>query len=143
MRIFILVLALIPALSFADEKAITPKPGSKERKAILDTIRAPLQKKLKQPLLFRVSHLKMKGDWAFLIGQPRTKDDKPIDYSKTEFAEEDKEADELLVVLFQRKKGKWTIVTDGLFTTDVWWMGLDKRYKAPSTIFPEGTTSKE
>ena len=143
MRFLILILALLPALSFAEEKPHTPKPGSKERKAILDTIRTPLEKKLKQPLLFRIDHLKVQNGWAFLMGKPRTKDDKPINYEGTKFAEEAKEADELLVVLFHLKEKRWKIMAEGLFTTDVWWVGLDQQFEAPPGIFPKGTTAKK
>ncbi len=137
MRTLILLLALCPVLAFAAEKAHTPKPGSKERTDVLNAIRDPLEDALKQPIIFRVTHLKVQDGWAFLIGTPRTKDDKPIDYTKTRYKWEAEEMDEILVALMRYKRGRWYVVTHGLFSTDVWWIGLDKNYKAPSAIFPK------
>jgi hypothetical protein len=137
MRPLLLLLALLPVLGFAAEKPHTPKPGSKERTDILNAIRDPLEDALHQEIIFRVEHLKVQDGWAFLIGTPRTKADKAIDYKKTRFKWEAEEMDEILVALMRFKRGRWYVVTHGLFSTDVWWIGLDKDYKAPSAIFPK------
>lgn len=137
MRTFLLLLALFPFLGFAAEKVHTPKPGSKERTDILNAIRDPLEDALKQTIIFRVDHLKVQDGWAFLIGTPRTKNDKPIDYRNTRFKGEAEEMDEILIALMRFKRGRWYVVTHGLFSNDVWWIGLDKEYKAPSAIFPK------
>ncbi|MGC6464991.1 MAG: hypothetical protein ACON5N_05345 [Akkermansiaceae bacterium] len=134
------LLTLLP--SFA-EKAHTPKTGIKERTDILNAIRDPLEDTLHQPLIFRVDHLKVQDNWAFLIGTPRTKDDKPVNYKGTRFEGEADLADELLVCLLRFKQNRWYVVTHGLFTNDVWWIGLDKEYKAPKGIFPALPTIEE
>lgn len=42
----------------------------------------------------------------------------------------------MTVALLQKKKGKWTSVEHGYFTTDVWWAGLWERHKnCPRSIF--------
>lgn len=135
MRLLLLFL-LIPFATLTAEEAHTPKTGTKERTDILNAIRDPLEDALKQPIIFRVDHLKVQDGWAFLIGTPRTKDDKPIDYKNTRFQWEAEEADEILVSLMRFKRGRWYVVTHGLFSTDVWWIGLDKEYGAPTAIFP-------
>ena len=43
------------------DKVYTPKTGSSERKAILDTVR----KELDTPNRFEVFHMKVKGNWAY------------------------------------------------------------------------------
>lgn len=44
----------------------------------------------------------------------------------------------MTVALLQKKKGKWTSVEHGYFTTDVWWAGLWERHKiCPRSIFEE------
>ncbi len=133
---FLLLFLIIPFTALAGEKAHTPKTGTKERTDILDAIRDPLEDALKQPIIFRVNHLKVQDGWAFLIGTPRTKADKPIDYKNTRYKWEAEEADEILVSLMRFKRGRWYVVTHGLFSTDVWWIGLDKEYGAPTGIFP-------
>lgn len=136
MHKLIFLLFFVSTLGLAAEKPYTPKPGTKERTDILNAIRDPLEDALHQPIIFRVDHLKVQDGWAFLIGIPRTKDDKPINYEGT-FHEGDAEyADELLVCLMRFKRGRWYVVTHGLFTNDVWWIGLDEQYKAPKGIFP-------
>ena len=133
MALLVVVAALAGPVSA--EAVSTPKPGSPERKAILDAVRGPIEKELKQEVIFRVNHLKVKDGWAFLKGQPRTKDDKPIDYRGTPFEEQAKEADELLVVVLRHKNDRWEVVKHELFTTDVWWHGIHKELEAPIEIF--------
>ncbi|MFP6880188.1 MAG: hypothetical protein VCA34_04525 [Roseibacillus sp.] len=58
---------------------------SKERADILNAVRDPLEDQIHQKVIFRVSHLKVQDGWSFLIAQPRTRDDKPMDYTGTIF----------------------------------------------------------
>ncbi len=55
-----------------------PKPGSDERKAICDALRShfvPMSmKQLPQPLVFKVRHMKVDGDYAAFEGTPVFKD---------------------------------------------------------------------
>ena len=44
-----------------------PKPGSKERKAILDALHPLVAKKLRRKVIFQVSQLKVSGGWAFAV----------------------------------------------------------------------------
>jgi hypothetical protein len=53
----------------------TPAPGSPERKAICDAMRAHVllpinHRALRQPILFRVEALRVEGAWAFFSGYP-------------------------------------------------------------------------
>lgn len=133
--LFAVVVALAGPVSA--EAVSTPKPGSPERKAILDALRAPVAGVLKQEVIFRVNHLKVKDGWAFLKGKPRTKDDKPIDYRGTPYEEEAKTADEILVAVlrYEGKGERWRVEKYELFTTDVWWHGIHKSLGAPIEIF--------
>lgn len=117
-------------------QATTPKKGSEERTAILDSVRAPLEKAIDQKVIFVVEHMKVDGDWAFVKAVPKTKDGEAISYKGTEFEEEADEADELTIALLQKKDKKWVLVEHGYFTTDVWWIDLWERHKGcPKTIF--------
>lgn len=126
---------LLAIMVVGADAAETPEPGSPERKAILECIRVPVQKEIGIPVVFRVSHLKVEEGWAFLKGQPRTKDDKVIDYSGTGLAEEAEVADELLVAILRKTDGKWRVVEHAIFTTDLWWHGIHERLGAPKAIF--------
>lgn len=131
--------ALLLALSLSPlsaEKEHTPKAGSKERTALLNAVRDPLEDHVFQRVIFRVQHLKVKGDWAFLLATARTLEDKPLDYKGTALEAESIDTDEAVVALLRKKRDRWYVVTSGYFTTDVWWLDLDKRYRAPKEIFP-------
>ena len=48
-------------------KPYTPKSGSKERKAILDTLRKPVEKEMKQKVVFYDVKMKVKNGWAYVM----------------------------------------------------------------------------
>ena len=54
----------------ANVKTYTPKPGSKERAAIMDALRVPVQKyhKGKRPTFTNVYNFRVGGGWAHLSG---------------------------------------------------------------------------
>ncbi|MDF1740926.1 MAG: hypothetical protein P1U86_17320 [Verrucomicrobiales bacterium] len=119
-------------------QATTPRPGTAERTAILDPVRAPLQRAIGQKVIFVVDHMKVDRDWAFVRATPRTKDGGPINYDGTEFEDDANEADEITVALLKKKSGKWTLVEHAYFTTDVWWESLWEYHEnCPKSIFME------
>lgn len=134
-RVLMCLFVATIALSSQLEAAETPKPGSPERKAICRALRLQVEKEIGIPVIFRISHLKVQDDWAFFMGRPRTKNDKPIDYSKTPLAEDAEFADESLVAVLRKNDGRWTVIQHAIFTTDVWWHGLHKQLGAPVEIF--------
>jgi|GEM_PF-467127 len=117
-------------------QAYTPKRGSKERTAILDAIRDPLEEHVHQKVIFVVDHLKVENDWAFLMATPKTKDGGQINYKGTSLEDDAEFADEITVALLHKKRGRWFVVTHSFFTTDVWWDGLWNHFDAPRSIFP-------
>ncbi len=115
----------------------TPKPGTAERTAILDVVRFPLQADVNQSVVFVVKHMKVQGDWAFLIGTPETKSGGRINYRGTKYEEVAQEVDEITIALLKRKGGKWVALDCVYFCGDVWWWGLWERYPGcPRSIFP-------
>lgn len=137
MRAFLGILLLLgtgqPALA---GDVWTPKAGSKERTDILDAIRDPLEDHIHQKVIFRVSHLKVQDDWAFLMAQARTVNDKPIDYTGTALAWGTKEFDEGVIAILRFKRKRWYVVQHSFFASDVWWHGSHKTLRAPKAIFP-------
>ncbi len=116
----------------------TPKPGSADRKAILDALRITIEKDLKQKVVFQVDHLRVLNGWAFYSGRPLTPAGKAIDYRKTKYrgALEDGAFDDWACGLLRKSGNKWKMVTFAIGATDVVWDGWDKQYKAPRSIFP-------
>ena len=72
------------ALVFA-QSAYTPKPGSKERAAIMEALRVPAKRDLGRTVIFNVDVLRVVDDWAFARVSPTMPDGSEIDYSRTKF----------------------------------------------------------
>ena len=98
--------------SLQAQEAHTPPAGSAERKAILDVLRAPFEKELKQELIFKVEMLRVAGDWAAARVTPLQPDGKPVDWSKTKYKEQVETGmfDPNGEALFKRQAGKWKLL---------------------------------
>jgi hypothetical protein len=114
-----------------------PEKGSTERKAIVDALRVPVEKHLKQPVVFKIDHLKVQNNWAFLTGWPQKSDGSAIDYRLTVYQDAiDAGAfDDGIVALLRKVKNKWTVVQYVIGATDVPYVDWDKEYRAPKGIF--------
>lgn len=116
----------------------TPEKGSAERKAILDTLRVPIEKKLKQSIVFKIDHFKVQNGWAFILATPQTPDGGPPNYHGTVYqsAVDAGAFDNGVVALLHNVNGKWKLVNYVLGATDVPYVDWDKTYRAPRAIFP-------
>jgi len=116
----------------------TPEKGSPERKAILDSLRTPVEKKLKQPVIFKIDHFKVQNGWAFILATPQKPDGGLPDYRGTVYqaAVEAGAFDNGVVALLHNVNGKWKLVNYVIGATDVPYVDWDKTYRAPRTIFP-------
>ncbi len=116
----------------------TPEKGSSERKAILDALRLPVEKKLNQQVIFKVDHLKVQNGWAFVLGSPQKPDGGTPDYRGTVYraAVEAGAFDNSVVALLHNVNGKWKVVNYVIGATDVPYVDWDKTYHAPRDIFP-------
>lgn len=130
--LLVILLLAIPVLA---GEVYTPKTGSKERVDLLNAVRDPLEDRIHQEVIFRVSHLKVQDGWVFLIAQARTKGDKPIDYKGTVLEWSTSEFDEGVIAILRYKRKRWDIVQHSYFTSDVWWDELHKKLRAPAAIF--------
>ena len=139
LRLFLPALFIIVAAAGAAsaQEARTPAHGSAERKAIADALRAPVEKELRQKVVFKIDHLKVSGEWAFLRGVPQRPGGGKVDYSITRYKQaiEDGVFDDWICALLRRKAGKWQVVKYVIGATDVAYEGWDEEYKAPSAIF--------
>jgi hypothetical protein len=119
-------------------KVYTPQRNSAERKQIMDALRVPVEKELKQNVIFKVNDLKIFGDWAFLGGEPMAKSGGKPDYRGTKYEDDVKSDifDNNIFALLKKKGGRWTIVVYYLGCTDVCYAGWWKEHGAPKEIFP-------
>jgi hypothetical protein len=103
---------LLGCSSLQAQEAHTPPAGSAERKAILDVLRTPFEKELKQELVFKVEMLRVVGDWAAARVTPLQPNGKPVDWSKTKYKEQMEVGmfDPNGEALFKRQTGKWKLL---------------------------------
>ncbi len=131
------VIFVFAAASFAQQAAYTPDRNSADWKAVLDALRVPVEKELKQKIKFAVQNFKMQGSWAFVNGAPQNSAGGEPDYRNTKYAEQvnDGAFDNNFQALLKKTGGKWKVVTFAIGCTDVCWLGWDSQFKAPKAIF--------
>ena len=135
---FSLFVVLFLSCAAFSQSAYTPEKDSKERTAILNALRVPVEKSLKQKIQFSVDHFKVQGNWAFLSGEPQNTSGERPAYSNTEYQEAiDSDAfDNNFFALLKKTGGKWKVTTYAIGCTDVCYLTWWKDYKAPKAIFP-------
>lgn len=139
-RIIILI-AIGVLLGYVPAKAgsyHTPKPGSAERKAIMEALRAPVKQDLGMHVVFVVQSLRVQDGWAFLFGTPRLPGLKPVDYRKTRYREavEDGIFDDNISALLRREGGSWKVVKFVIGATDAVWTPWPEDFNTPRAIYP-------
>ena len=135
--IFLFILALSVPSVFA-QRVYTPKKGSKQRKTILNAVRVPVQKELKQKIIFVVSDFNVSGSWAFVAGEPRAKNGGKPNYRGTKYEANVKDGlfDDNFFALLKKKGKRWSVVALEMGCTDVCYSNWWDSYKAPKRIFP-------
>ena len=117
----------------------TPPAGRAERRAILESARRAVQARVgRQPVRFRVDHLRVRSGWAFLLARPQRPDGRALDYRGTPYREalEAGAFDDEATVLLRRERGAWRVADFDLGATDVVWEDWPERHGAPREIFP-------
>lgn len=129
---------VLSALNLFAQTASTPSKGSPVRKAVLDALRIPVERELKQKVVFSVDTMKVQGAWAFANGSPLNTNNETPNYRGTRYQEAiDSEAfDNNFQALLKKTGSKWKVVTYAIGCTDVCWYGWWTKYKAPKSIFP-------
>ena len=132
------VLILSSAVLICAQSVHTPEKGSTERKAILDALRMPVERDLKQKIVFIADNFNVQGSWAFVSGMPQNSTGGDPDYSKTKYAEaiDSGAFDSNFFALLRKTAGKWKVMTFAIGCTDVCYSDWWSRYRAPKAIFP-------
>lgn len=117
----------------------TPGPGSAERREIMDVLRAPCERDLRQKVIFKVSQLNVVGDWALARVIPMQPNGQAIDYRKTKYREafEDDMFGGLGEALLRKKAGNWTLMEWRFGATDTEVMEWLQKYQIPKSILKE------
>jgi hypothetical protein len=134
--VLVSVLTIIFSAVTTAQGVYTPEKGSAERTAILAALRVPIEKTLKQDIVFVTDHFSVSGTWAFVSGQPTTPSGGKPSLKGTVFAGDEDMFDNNFFGLLRKTGGKWKVVTHALGCTDVCYLDWWKKYKAPKAIFP-------
>ena len=138
-RAFYLVIFSVSMAAAASAQSVrTPEKGSAERAAVLEALRAPVEKDLKQKIVFNVDHLRVAGTWAFVGGEPQSPSGGQPNYRGTKYqgAREADMFDNNIFALLRKTGAKWKVVTYAIGCTDVCYADWWRRYKAPKAVFP-------
>ncbi len=133
-----LVSVLVLAAGATAQKVHTPEKGSAERTAILDALRVPVEKELKQKIVFNVENFNVSGVWAFVSGDPQNTTGGKPDYRRTPYQEaiDADMFDNNFFALLKKTGAKWRVITYAIGCTDVCYAGWWRQYKAPKAVFP-------
>jgi hypothetical protein len=108
-----------------------PKPGTPERKAIMEAMRGPVSRQVGKPVIF-TGQVKVSGDWATFLGGVAPKDGKVPKGDVAELLEMD------FFALLRKVKGEWIVGHSG-FAGDVSVLqdARKKFPKAPKELVPD------
>ena len=124
---------LVPAL--AQSSLYIPKPGSPERKAIMNALRGPVVRDLKVPVVFVVDDpaddFRAMQNWVFVDARFVPAPGRRMPGRDVNPSESDD-----VCALLHRVHGQWHVVTHVTGATDVEWENWGRRYHAPAAIFP-------
>ena len=112
--------------------------GDPQRRVLLDTIRPAIEGHIHQPVQFVVDTLRIQGEWAFYAGRIQQPNGRPIDFSRTPYAEAIEEGffdGPTTYALLRRTGGRWRLVDWVVGPTDVYYLGWPAGEGAPKTLF--------
>jgi len=134
----VVLLAAMCGSAAAQECPYTPAVGSAERKAIMDTLRAPVEVQLKQRVVFVVEKFTACRSWAFLEATLQRPDGRPLDWTITPF--NDAVAEDMcggyIHALLVLQDGRWEVSESVICASDVPWVSWAEQYGAPPELFP-------
>ena len=136
--LIIVLILMASVVTVSAQTAYTPDKGSRERKAILDALRIPVERDLKQKVVFVADNFKVQGNWAFVGGTPQGANGEAPDYARTKYADafDSGAFDNNFFALLKKTAGKWKVTTYAIGCTDVCYTDWWSRYRAPKAIFP-------
>lgn len=122
-------LALLqPGAAFAQPGAsatATPSQGSAQRRAILDALRPPVERRLGGPVEFVVRQIRVRDGWALVIADPQRPGGGQID-GRRYFGDDWEFMDGLSVNgILRFSGGRWRLIDHAIGPTDVWYCGVD------------------
>jgi hypothetical protein len=135
--VVIMVLLIVNFIVKANAQGYhNPKAGTSERKAILDTVRKRVEHDISQTVVFKVEFLRSQDGWALLEAIPMTSSNRPINWSRTKYADDYRNGafGGGVDALLRYKSGHWRVVAYVLGASDVTYVDWPKQYGCPKAI---------
>jgi hypothetical protein len=136
MKATILISILLFATTAFGQATTTPEKSSPVRKAILNSLRVPVERDLKQKIVFVTDDFKILANWAFVSGRPTTPSGGRPNLKGTAWDGSEDMFDNNFFGLLKNDGRKWKVVAYALGCTDVCYADWWRKYKAPKQIFP-------
>jgi opacity protein-like surface antigen len=133
-----LVLLVLGFACAAAQSVTQPPQGSRLRKELLDAARTVFERETDGPVEFVVHRLNAMGGWAFGDVFLRRPGGRGIDWSKTKFAEAEKNGafdPGGSFFLLKQSGSNWTVVEFATGPTDVAWDSWRQDRHLPSQLF--------
>ena len=124
------------ATSAFGQATIIPEKNSPKRKAIMNALRVPVERDLKQRIVFVADEFRLLGNWAFVGGRPTTPSGDNPSLKGTAWDGSEDMFDNNFFGLLKNDGKKWKVVAYAIGCTDVCYVDWWSRYKAPKAIFP-------
>jgi hypothetical protein len=134
----VLTVGLLIVLPTVSAHGRAMKFGDPVRKQLMNAVRPRVEKALKTKVIFKATTANLVDNWAFMIAEPLHPNGKPLDYAKTPFAKAWKDGafGGLVIALFKKEKGRWTVSRYSFGASDVPWVDWGKETGAPKSVFP-------
>lgn len=126
-------LALVAALVAVLPAAAQAQVQGAQRRAILDALRPPIERRLGGPVEFVVRRIGVRNGWALVIADPQRPGGGRID-ARRYFSADDLETMDGLTVngVLRLSNGRWRLVDHAIGPTDVWY--CDPALGAPRAL---------
>lgn len=130
------VLLLDIASSNAQPRSYSPRPGSAERRILLNLLRPEIARDLDAPIEFVVNEIRISGNYAFVSVNAQRPGGRRIDAAKTKWA--GRLYPDIIdcchaQAIYEKRAGKWRILESALGATDVWYLSYCGR--VPPDLF--------
>jgi len=110
-------------------------PDGQERREVLNAMRGSVERDLRQPVIFKVSAIRICREWAFVVAEPLQPSGWEIKWQSTIC---NGDVSHLVGALSQKDRaGVWQLKDYALCPTDVAWENWPEKYGAPPAVFAQ------
>lgn len=104
-------------------------PVGAERRAILDALRGPVQRRLGPNVEFVVHEARVHNGWAYVLATPQRRGGRPINPNVLPGYHRDSGID--VTAILRRNGRQWRVVRHEIGAGDVWYCGMGPRGLTP------------